>query len=127
MPLAGGEGGEGVGPRPDLQGAGGRSPSLMYRGGIGVRYHVTYPMMHLVLPTLHKQRDACENITFKQLRLRAVKKHNRTRMHSSRMRTVCCSDRLLGGCLPGGCLSGQRGMSARGEGYLPSLPGRVSA
>ena len=28
-----------------------------------------------------------------------------TRMHSSRMRTVCCSGRLLGGggCLPGGC------------------------
>ena len=30
-----------------------------------------------------------------------------TRMHSSRMRTVHCSSRLLGGCLPGGvCLGG---------------------
>ena len=53
-----------------------------------------------------------------------------TRMHSSRMRTVCCSDRLLGGgvfsgrgclirgCLPGGCFPG--GCLPRGD--LPDTP-----
>ena len=34
-------------------------------------------------------------------------KKSQTRMHSSRMRTVRCSDRQGGGCLPGGvCLGG---------------------
>ena len=36
------------------------------RVGDGLPYHVTYPMMHLLLP------DACENITFPKLRLRVV-------------------------------------------------------
>ena len=42
----------------------------------GTPYHVTYPMMHVMLPTLPPpptQTDACENITFPQLRLWAVK------------------------------------------------------
>ena len=47
-----------------------------------------------------------------KLRLRAV-----TRMHSSRMRTICCSGHLIGGVCPGGvsawgCLP--NGVSARG-------------
>ena len=49
----------------------GRSPGLMFQR---VPYHVPYPMMHLILCTpLHRgQTHACENITFPQLRLRAV-------------------------------------------------------
>ena len=47
--------------------------------------------------------------------------YHKTRMHSSRMRTVLCSGRQ-GTCLPEGCLPG--GVSARGvsamEGCLPS-------
>ena len=37
-------------------------------------YHVTYPMIHLMLPntTPVNRTDACENITFPQLRLRAI-------------------------------------------------------
>ena len=39
----------------------------------GVPYHLTYPMMHLMLPTpLNRMTDTCENITFQQLHLRAV-------------------------------------------------------
>ena len=34
----------------------------------GIPYHVTYTMMHLMLPTPspHEQTDSCENITFQQ-------------------------------------------------------------
>ena len=35
-------------------------------------YHVTCPMMHLMLPSPREQTDACENITFPQLPHRAV-------------------------------------------------------
>ena len=43
-------------------------------GWVEVPTHVTYPIMHLMLPTYtpREQTDACENITFPQLRLRAV-------------------------------------------------------
>ena len=44
------------------------------RGGVRGGYHVTYLMMHLILPTPsppNGQTDACKNITFPQLRLRA--------------------------------------------------------
>ena len=51
-------------------GRGCRSPSLMSRE-MKVPYHVTYPMMHLMLPT-PRQIDACENITFPQPRLWVV-------------------------------------------------------
>ena len=49
-----------------------------------------------------------------------------TRMHSSRMRTVRCSSRLLGGgvCLGGVCL--ERWVSAQGEGVF-AWEGGVSA
>ena len=56
--------GSGV-PRSEVQG---RSPGLMSGGGAvssgeGVSYHVTYPMMHLMLPLPHcGLADACENI-----------------------------------------------------------------
>ena len=54
-----------------LAGRRSRSPGLMFQR---VPYHVPYPMMHLILCTpLHRgQTHACENITFPQLRLRAV-------------------------------------------------------
>ena len=39
----------------------------------GVPYHMTYPMMHLMLPSPHEQTDACEYITFPQRYLQAVK------------------------------------------------------
>ena len=52
-------------------------------------------------------------------------KHGQTRMHSSRMRTVCCSSRLRGvsgrGVFTRGCLA--KGVSARGD----VCPGGVSA
>ena len=35
---------------------------LPFQGGWP--YHVTYPMMHLMLPTPNGQTDSCENITF---------------------------------------------------------------
>ena len=48
----------GVGPKSDVQG-----------GSSGVAYHVTYPIMHLILPTPpREQTDACENNTFQQFR-----------------------------------------------------------
>ena len=40
--------------------------------GEGVPYHVTYPMIHFMLP-IPLWTDTRENITFLQLRLRAVK------------------------------------------------------
>ena len=43
--------------------------------GEGAPYHVTYPMMHVMSPTNRPpcgQADACENITYPQLVLRAV-------------------------------------------------------
>ena len=43
--------------------------------GDGVPYHVTYPMMHLMIlaqPPPCKQTDACESITFPQRYLRTV-------------------------------------------------------
>ena len=43
---------------------------LMSGGSREYLYHVTYPMMHLMLPS--GQTDACENITSLQLRLRSV-------------------------------------------------------
>ena len=44
--------------------------------GRGVPYHVTYPMMHVMYLTNPPpgQTDACENITFPELRLLVVKK-----------------------------------------------------
>ena len=42
----------------------------------GVPHHVTYPMMHLMLPTLPlKRQTPVKNITSSQLRLRAVNIH----------------------------------------------------
>ena len=59
------------GPQVWCPGGGGYSILLFGKGG--VPYHVTYPMMHLMLPTPpHWQTDSCENITFPQLRLQAV-------------------------------------------------------
>ena len=40
--------------------------------GEGVPYHVTYPIMHLMLPNTPEQTDTCENIAFPQLHLRAI-------------------------------------------------------
>ena len=43
------------------------SLGLMSKEEAGVPYHVTYPIMHLILPTYYYpcgQKDACENITF---------------------------------------------------------------
>ena len=40
-----------------------------------VPYHVTDPMMHMIYlpsPAVGRQTDACENITFPKLRMRAV-------------------------------------------------------
>ena len=53
---------------------GGRSPCLMFRGV--VPYHRAYLMMHLMSPNPNSpcgQTDACEDITFPQLNLWAVK------------------------------------------------------
>ena len=48
---------------------GGGSPGLMF----GVPYHVSYPMMHVIIPPPTPMNIyACENIAFLQLRLRAV-------------------------------------------------------
>ena len=71
-------------PRPDIPGEGKREGGrgLVPRSdvwGEGVTYLVTYPMMHLMLPNTppslltDRQTDTCENITFPQLRLQAVK------------------------------------------------------
>ena len=42
--------------------------------GVGVAYNVTYLMMHVIYqpPPPNRMTDACENITFPQLRLQAV-------------------------------------------------------
>ena len=57
----------------DVTSRGGRSPGLM-SGGRGCPYNVTYSMIYLMLPTPPCERtDACENITFPQLRLRGSK------------------------------------------------------
>ena len=59
------------------RGKGDRSLGLM-SGGEGVPYHVTYPMMYLMLPTYspYGQTDTCENIPVPKLSLRAVIKPN---------------------------------------------------
>ena len=65
---------------------GGRYRGLMFgegwRGGEegrskGVPYHLTYPMMHLMLPPSSPcvQTDACENSTFPKFRLYSVKSY----------------------------------------------------
>ena len=61
--------GEGVGPSSDVVGGG-----VLQVWSMGVLYHLTYPMMHVMLPTPSpcEQTDACEIITFPKLRLRAV-------------------------------------------------------
>ena len=54
-----------------LAGGEDRSPGLTFRR---YPYHVTHPMKHLMLPIPPcEQTDACENITFPQLCLWAVK------------------------------------------------------
>ena len=41
--------------------------------GVGVAYNVTYLMMHVIYQSPpNRMTDACENITFPQLRLQAV-------------------------------------------------------
>ena len=69
-------GGKGEGDKGKEQGVGRgeekeRSRGLMSRGGGGVPYHFTYPMLYLKLPTppSREQTDACESITFPKLRL----------------------------------------------------------
>ena len=53
--------------------AGEVGPHVWCLGERGCPYNVTYPMMYLMLPTPPCERTgACENITFWQLRLRAV-------------------------------------------------------
>ena len=47
---------------------------------------MTYPMMQVMLPPPCEQTDACENITFPQLPLRAVKYDHRTE------RQRCCHE-----------------------------------
>ena len=54
-----------------LAGGGGTSPGLMSGGGGALP--ITYPMMYLMFIPPHEQTDACENITFSQLRLLAIK------------------------------------------------------
>ena len=48
------------------------APYLNFPGWLP--YHMTYLSMHLMLPTPQcwEQIDACENITFPQLRLRVI-------------------------------------------------------
>ena len=57
------------GPRSDVQGV-----TLPDLSGRELSHHVTYPMMDLMSPP-HEQTNACENITFPQRYLRAVKTH----------------------------------------------------
>ena len=45
----------------DFLGESGVGPQVCTPGGYP--YHVTYPMMHLMLPTPHGHIDTCENIT----------------------------------------------------------------
>ena len=42
-------------------------------------YHVTYPMMNLMLPPVYEQTDTYKNITFPQLRWRAIKRKQKLR------------------------------------------------
>ena len=65
MSLAGGS--------PGLMSIGEGAPYLTCPGGGGVHYHVAYPMKYLMLLMPCEQTDACGNITFPQLCLRAVK------------------------------------------------------
>ena len=64
---------EGVGPQVCcVWGEGGRFPDLM--SGVWGPYRVTYLMMYaMYLPFPCEHTDTCENITFLQLRLQAVK------------------------------------------------------
>ena len=73
-------------PKFDVQGEGAQvwCPEGRREGGYttwpfpGGAYNVTYPMMHLMLPSSCEQTDACENITFPQAYLRAVKNRHST-------------------------------------------------
>ena len=63
--------GQGKGARGGKGRGEGEVARLMSRGGGGVPYQFTYPMMYLKLPTppSREQTDACESITFPKLRL----------------------------------------------------------
>ena len=56
---------EGGSPQLWCLGEVGRSPGQVWCLGVGVPYHVTYPMMHVMyLPPPLGQTHACKNITF---------------------------------------------------------------
>ena len=56
---------------------GGEYPTWPFLRG---SYHVTYPMMNLMLPPVYEQTDTYENITFPQLRWRAIKTQTKTKV-----------------------------------------------
>ena len=57
---------------PGLMSGGFGDTTWPFPRGWGAPYHVTYPMVHLMLPRVNVQMPVKENVTFMQTYLRAV-------------------------------------------------------